>query len=66
MADHTQMLRDQGLSVPAPHPNPTIVIQNEAKVVAVGADHGLFHSMFDVWAFGVFFLPSLNTQHSTP
>jgi hypothetical protein len=29
-----QMLRDQGLSVPAPNPNPTIVIQNEAKLQA--------------------------------
>jgi predicted RNase H-like HicB family nuclease len=32
MADHTQMLRDQGLPVPTPNPNPTIVIQNEAKL----------------------------------
>ena len=32
MADHTQMLRDQGLSVPVPNPNPTIVIQNETKL----------------------------------
>jgi hypothetical protein len=32
MADHTQMLLEQGLSVPAPNPNPTIVIQNEAKL----------------------------------
>jgi predicted RNase H-like HicB family nuclease len=32
MADHTQMLRDQGLPGPEPNPNPTIVIQNEAKL----------------------------------
>jgi len=32
MADHAQMLREQGLSVPPPNPNPTIVIQNEAKL----------------------------------
>jgi hypothetical protein len=32
MADHTQMMRDQGLPVPTPNPNPTIVIQNEAKL----------------------------------
>jgi predicted RNase H-like HicB family nuclease len=32
MADHVQMLREQGLSVPASNPNPTIVIQNEAKL----------------------------------
>jgi len=32
MADHTQMMRDQRLSVPAPNSNPTIVIQNEAKL----------------------------------
>ncbi len=28
MADHAQVLREQGLPVPAPNPNPTIVIQN--------------------------------------
>jgi predicted RNase H-like HicB family nuclease len=32
MADHVQTLRDQGLSVPARNPNPTIVIQNESKL----------------------------------
>lgn len=35
MADHVQTLRDQGLTVPAPNPNPTIVIQNELKLEAV-------------------------------
>jgi predicted RNase H-like HicB family nuclease len=32
MADHVQMLREQGLTVPALNPNPTIVIQNEPKL----------------------------------
>src|SRR5712691_8379379 len=32
MADHVQMMRDQGLPVPAPNPNPTIIIQNESKL----------------------------------
>ena len=32
MADHVQMLREQGVPVPAPNPNPTIVTQNEAKL----------------------------------
>ena len=32
MADHEQMLREQGLSVPAHNSNPTIMIQNERKL----------------------------------
>ncbi len=32
MADHVQTLREEGLAVPANNPNPTIVIQNEAKL----------------------------------
>jgi predicted RNase H-like HicB family nuclease len=32
MADHVQMLRQQKLAVPPPNPNPTIIIQNEAKL----------------------------------
>jgi predicted RNase H-like HicB family nuclease len=32
MADHMQTLREQGLMVPAHNPNPTIIIQNEAKL----------------------------------
>lgn len=32
MADHVQMLREQGSTVPARNPNPTIVIQNEPKL----------------------------------
>jgi hypothetical protein len=32
MADHAQMLREQGLSVPTPNPNPTIMIQKEPKL----------------------------------
>jgi predicted RNase H-like HicB family nuclease len=31
MADHIQILREQGLSVPASNLNPTIVIRNEPK-----------------------------------
>jgi hypothetical protein len=32
MADHVQMLRAQGLTVPERNPNPTIVILNEPKL----------------------------------
>jgi len=32
MADHAQMLREQGLSVPTSNRNPTITIQNEPKL----------------------------------
>jgi len=32
MADHVQTLREQGLAVPTPNPNPTIVIQNDSKL----------------------------------
>ncbi len=32
IADHTQTLREQGLPVPTPNPDPTIVIQNERKL----------------------------------
>ena len=32
VADHVQMLREQGLPVPMPNPNPTIVIQNDSKL----------------------------------
>jgi hypothetical protein len=32
MADHVETLREQGLSVPASNPNPTIMIQNESKL----------------------------------
>ena len=31
MADHVQTLREQGLPVPPPNSDPTIVIQNERK-----------------------------------
>ncbi len=34
MADHTQMLREQGLAVPPHNPNPTVIIQNERKLQA--------------------------------
>jgi predicted RNase H-like HicB family nuclease len=32
MADHMQTLQEQGLAVPTPNANPTIVIQNERKL----------------------------------
>ena len=32
MADHVQTLGEQGLPIPPPNPNPTIVIQNELKL----------------------------------
>jgi len=32
MADHEQMMRKQGLPVPAHNPDPTIVIQNQPKL----------------------------------
>ena len=32
MADHAQTMQQQGLSVPLPNLNPTIVIQNESKL----------------------------------
>jgi len=35
MADHEQILREQGLPVPAHNLNPTIVIQNEPKLEPV-------------------------------
>ena len=35
MADHVQTLGEQGLPVPGSNPNPTIVIQNEAKLQPV-------------------------------
>ena len=30
--DHVQTLRQLGLPVPPPHPNPTVIIQNEQKL----------------------------------
>jgi hypothetical protein len=33
MADHVQMLREQRLGVPPPNPNPTVLLQNERKLV---------------------------------
>jgi predicted RNase H-like HicB family nuclease len=33
MADHVETLRDQGLTVPAHNPNPTIMIQNQPKLL---------------------------------
>jgi predicted RNase H-like HicB family nuclease len=34
MEDHVQTLREQKLPVPAPNPDPTVVIQNERKLQA--------------------------------
>ena len=35
MEDHVQTMREQGLSVPAPTPDPTVAIRNEQERVAV-------------------------------
>ena len=35
MEEHVALLREQGLLVPEVNPNPTIVIQNEARAEAV-------------------------------
>jgi predicted RNase H-like HicB family nuclease len=35
MEEHIALLREQGLSVPAPNTDPTVVIQNERRVEAV-------------------------------
>ena len=32
MEEHLQILKDQGLTVPPPNPNPAVMIQNEAKL----------------------------------
>lgn len=31
LADHVQTLKDQGLPVPPPNPDPTVTVQNEKK-----------------------------------
>ena len=35
MEEHAALLREQGLHVPEPNPNPTIVVQNEATLAPV-------------------------------
>jgi hypothetical protein len=35
MEEHIALLREQGLSVPALNPDPTVVIHNERRVEAV-------------------------------
>ena len=35
MEDHLEILRSQGMAVPQPNPNPTIVIQNERSPARV-------------------------------
>jgi predicted RNase H-like HicB family nuclease len=32
MEEHLDLLKEKGLSIPIPNPNPTIVIQNEKRV----------------------------------
>ena len=35
MADHVKTTREQGLPVPTRNPNPTVVIQNESKMLTL-------------------------------
>ena len=35
MVEHINLLREEGLSVPPKNPNPTIIIQNDKKLVPV-------------------------------
>ncbi len=32
MNEHVALLREQGLTVPAPNPNPTVVVRNEQRL----------------------------------
>ncbi len=34
MREHVELLREQGLAVPNPNPNPKIIIQNEERAAA--------------------------------
>jgi predicted RNase H-like HicB family nuclease len=34
MREHVELLREQGLPVPPPNPDPTVVIQNERRAAA--------------------------------
>jgi predicted RNase H-like HicB family nuclease len=34
MREHVELLREQGLPVPAPNPDPTVIIQNERRAAA--------------------------------
>ena len=36
MEDHIAVLKQEGLSVPKPNPNPTVIIQNDPKLVKAG------------------------------
>jgi predicted RNase H-like HicB family nuclease len=36
MEEHVALMRQRGLSVPKPNPNPTVVIQNERQPAGVG------------------------------
>ena len=35
MKEHVQLLKEQGLSIPLPNPNPKIITQNEEKLAVV-------------------------------
>jgi len=35
MEEHVALLKERGLSVPKPNPNPTVVVQNERRLEAV-------------------------------
>jgi predicted RNase H-like HicB family nuclease len=37
MEDHLAVLRQEGLPVPPPNPNPTVIIQNDPKLVRSAA-----------------------------
>jgi predicted RNase H-like HicB family nuclease len=37
MEDHLALLRQEGLPVPPPNPNPTVIIQNDPKLVRSAA-----------------------------
>jgi predicted RNase H-like HicB family nuclease len=32
MEEHIKLMREQGLSIPEPNPNPTVVVQNEQRL----------------------------------
>ncbi len=37
MEDHIAVLKQEGLPVPPPNPNPTVIIQNDPKLLKSGA-----------------------------
>ncbi len=36
MEDHLAVLRQEGLPIPPPNPNPTVIIQNDPKILKSG------------------------------